>query len=703
MHKKKVFMAAIQIIVILLLSVLLETAVGNYRAWKYPRMDTGVQQPEAVLGGGFLSGEYKDEQTGIAYSIEVGGGEGYNKLTEEEQKQILIDRENQKILAEVNGAGYLEEEAFQEDIVEREGAMYRRVGRNFYTIQFKQPVYIAKAVLTLPPMQNGTYCYVVGKLEEETVYEVHDGYVDERISTRIFQPNKRIDMLQFEISNEELIEVNAVNIRLINQFQFNTVRFAFFAVLCTLIVFMISSRKWFTDRPELAFAFMGLLLGTLMIFIIGLNQVGYDEHTHAKQAYNLSFGSTVYTTESAMQMQAGTLPAFYTIEERRLMEAYVQENNDFSWANITNQSRFPTYDVRSYLPIAVFLKIGRLLKLPFAWNMMLGRFGNLLCYIAVLYLAICFAKAGKTLIAVLALLPNNLFAATGFTYDAVVNSFLILAAVLTLNLIYDEEAENRKLTWLQVLLVLGAYVVGSTAKPIYIVMALMLLFLPSKRFESRWQQLGFQAAVLLLTGFMVYTIFFPPVSADSNYELIGNLAYAGDKRNQGTSVLGQLEYITGNILGYTKLLLASMLGDLADYLSGVKKFLNYGYLGELNVGWTWLAVLAAMAAALVCPSGRERHTIGKKYIILNIIMVFGVSAIIWTSMYVSFTPVGAAAIQGVQARYFIPLFVPFFSCLFNSRLKIQIGNGLFTKLLLGSMALMNMYALWTLAVLPRNG
>jgi len=48
-------------------------------------------------------------------------------------------------------------------------------------------------------------------------------------------------------------------------------------------------------------------------------------------------------------------------------------------------------------------------------------------------------------------------------------------------------------------------------------------------------------------------------------------------------------------------------------------------------------------------------------------MCFGTAAIVYTSMYVSYTAVGADVIEGVQGRYFIPLFLPALSCLFFNR------------------------------------
>ena len=44
------------------------------------------------------------------------------------------------------------------------------------------------------------------------------------------------------------------------------------------------------------------------------------------------------------------------------------------------------------------------------------------------------------------------------------------------------------------------------------------------------------------------------------------------------------------------------------------------------------------------------------------LMNFGVVAIVFSSMYISYTAVGSSNILGVQGRYVIPLFLPFLSC-----------------------------------------
>lgn len=60
-----------------------------------------------------------------------------------------------------------------------------------------------------------------------------------------------------------------------------------------------------------------------------------------------------------------------------------------------------------------------------------------------------------------------------------------------------------------------------------------------------------------------------------------------------------------------------------------------------------------------------------KYKIVDLFIILIVILLIWTSLYLSFTPVGANVIDGVQSRYYIPLFLPVFFMMWNNKFKIN--------------------------------
>ena len=95
----------------------------------------------------------------------------------------------------------------------------------------------------------------------------------------------------------------------------------------------------------------------------------------------------------------------------------------------TQETSGISYDKIAYIPMAVFLFIGKNLKLPFSAVFALGKFGNLLIYVIVMFWAIRLAKSRKLLLAFVAMLPTPLFLASSYTYDSVVFSFITLGCV----------------------------------------------------------------------------------------------------------------------------------------------------------------------------------------------------------------------------------------------------------------------------------
>lgn len=614
------------------------------------------------------------------------------ELTSDEIKAIEVERENAKLLAEYQGKKYVQPE--DETLVEKDGTMFRRVYETTLTLRFDAPYYIHKLDLRAPVSQECGYSV---DLMRSGVVENGDIYcsIEPKTGAGICNISEIADELQIKILSREELSASDITVTASNTFRPNSMRIFFMIVLFTFVAILWSFRSLLAEKPEWIFAFVCLGLGLLLICGIGTNQVSYDEYVHAKAAYKLSFGTTIESTESAIQMSGNLLPYFNNPEERALVEAYEDVNNDFSWADIGHQSRFVRTETRVYYPMAIGFWLGRTLHASFATTVALAKLGNLLFYILVVFFAIRLAKRYKYLVALIGLLPNCVFLAAAITYDAIVNSFLLLGWVLILNEIIEPE---RKLTWQNLLLILFSFFIGCQSKPIYIVMALMIVFFGRKKFENPVQEWILKLSVIVVAGLMLYNIFCPTPAAGSDYYLVGNFSFAGDKRNVGTSVTGQIQYIFSHPADYTLLLLKSMGDMLWGYLSGRADFFQYGYLGTAPTIFTYLVILLAGWIALFAPKQERRTAIGAGYIVLNLIMILGTAAIIWTSMYASYTAVGADSISGVQGRYFIPLFLAFFSCFMNGKLESRLSRLGRGRIVFAVMALLNLFMIWTLVI-----
>ena len=233
-------------------------------------------------------------------------------------------------------------------------------------------------------------------------------------------------------------------------------------------------------------------------------------------------------------------------------------------------------------------------------------------------------------------------------------------------------------------------------------MALLMLFFGKDKFHNRLQEFVLKAAVLVVAGLMIYNIFAPTPSAGSDYYLVGNFDYAGDKRNLGTSVTGQIAYVLGNPFTYALLLLRSMAEMTTGYLLGGTRFFQYGYLGAAPMLVTYLVLALAAWTVMWATKGEKRKSIGVAYVILTLLMILGTSAIVWTSMYASYTTVGADEIRGVQGRYFIPMFLPFAMCFLNGKLESRLVQQHRSRIVFGVMALVNFAMIYALVITKMN-
>ena len=684
-------------------------------------VEIGIYQLPALRYGSFEE-EYTIEKGDLS---ELESKEVWNEIAKEERNRIEIEQENAKLLAEANGEEYIE--ITNPDIKVENDVYFRRSIETKFQVILPAKTYCGKVAITIPGAVEKLTYQLEGIQNEETQKEetqnkekqYEETQYDYRIGSDIVSVGKALNQIVYTVTSQSEIDTTGMSVTISTLFSFNELRFLFFVILFLGIFVFILKKEFLLHNLERLFFVICITLGSLLILCTGTNLTGYDEHVHFARAYAMSFGTTIETTESAMRMKANDIPEFDNRQERKLVEAYEELNHDYSWADISTQSRFVSYADRSYLPMGILMRLARILNFPFASAMMFAKFGNLLAYALLGYTAVRISKFKKELVAAIALIPNCIFAATGFTYDGIVNGFLLLAVVLTGNLMIagnqmftgsqmpadnkdKETAVKYKITPVMVFLILGAYIAGSTAKPVYMIMSLMLAFLSNDYFLNKKRAWIFRLSVIGLTGLFLYVIFFPPVSTSANYELMGNLAYAGDKRNQGTSVLGQLGFMFSNLLQYTGILLRMMGKDLASYLFGPGTFFNYGYLGGLKWLWTLGGLGLLCAGALRKNEEDKLQCFEPKVRILNAIMIFGLTAVIYTSMYVSYTPVGSQVIEGVQGRYFIPLILPFLFVITQKKKLFLMKDEFFVRIVIGFCTVANLWSIYWFALKPLN-
>lgn len=469
----------------------------------------------------------------------------------------------------------------------------------------------------------------------------------------------------------------------VNAFTLRWQRMFFVWVILGLAVFLWQKRCFVAEHVEAGFLALSLGLGVLMIVLTPANKVSWDEEVHFFHAYCVShFGLEVRTNETLERLFVAdkenypyTLPD--NLDERREMNetlnrAMREEEMLYSRGHALAGIYTP-----AYIPAALGMRLGFLLHLPFTLVYQLGRLFNLLFCAGILAWAIRKIPVGKAVLCMIGLLPTPLFLMSMYSYDAFLTSLLALGFAWFLDEYLHRE---RKIGWPGFCVMAFSFAVGAMPKEIYVPLILVVFLLPREKFASRRQELCLKGLVAvlflaLMADFVLPTVFSP---AESN-----------DTRGGNTSEAGQIPYILSDIPRFLRMLLSSIRVTFPSYTLGALVFGSFGHLATEVLGPVItvfvLGVVFADEKRLAAKEAGRLGWLARGWILL---LCAGIIAMVWVAMYLAFTPVGENYIQGVQARYYIPLLLPLYLCLCPDGVKIHIRQDrIYGIALIGSAAI----------------
>lgn len=535
-------------------------------------------------------------------------------------------------------------------------------GQKYYVVSFTptEECYIKQMRIKGQFIKNAV-CYIetverngFGKLEEH-IYEdsISDWFSEISTNLDVTVTELRVKVPVDSLTEEPTVEVS-------NIFEFNKYRMIFFGTVFILL-YSIIFEPFFRKKLEWYFVLYALLFGSLIILYTQPQVSCWDEKIHFATTYRIASGPVIEWNEAAELISKGVSPKCDTKAEYALLRFVMNEKGKNTIAVTTQERPLVTFSQLAYIPSALFLKVGILLRLPFTMQFMLGKFGTLLTYIVVMFWAIRLAKCRKLFLVFISMMPTSIFIASAYTYDCVGFSFITLAGVLWTNEFFTEKKEYRKKP---VILSLILFIVGCSAKIIYMPLALVLLLLPQLKIKNRKVKIGLNVSIVTICVLVMLT-FLGPLLLDL---LNGRLIF-GDARGGATSMAGQLVSMQQNIVHSIQMFIEQIFsldnfrngGTPAtdDFFVGNLLFLNYHNLGVMADKWC-LLLLPVLTILLLyrdedTESGTAMRTVKKSQVLFAAGLIGLVVVLIWLSMYLAFTPVGEDQILGVQPRYYLPL------------------------------------------------
>ena len=316
------------------------------------------------------------------------------------------------------------------------------------------------------------------------------------------------------------------------------------------------------------------------------------------------------------------------------------------------------YAFLCYIPQAIGVFIGRILNLPIIIQVMLGKICNFAMFVTLTYLSIKYIPNKKNLMMFLCLIPMTMQEAASLSPDCMIIALSItLVSFVSWARVTKKVFEKKHFIALSLLLIFL-----SVCKIVYLPFCFLILLIPKECYKNIKNKMIYTISILLIS--MIISFIWLKICSPFLYSFT---VYRGSNPDE------QLKYIISNPFKYLKTILVTIKTDGVLYLEEM-----FGlYLGRIAIVTSkFLAYFSMLIVFILLSINNARKSMLKviEQIFVGLIIV-GTFILIFTSLYLQWTPVCSKYIIGIQGRYFIPL-IPLISLLLLSNRKEEKTNHL---------------------------
>ena len=422
------------------------------------------------------------------------------------------------------------------------------------------------------------------------------------------------------------------------------------------------SRKSNFSLPK-AWLVMALGFGLIRLFIITPFSV-WDEYGHYEISYRYS-DFLLFKFKSPHLMDKNHADYSNLDIQNNNKTAFLRYKDPFFLKETekVNKERIPsTPNPVQYIPQALGIAIGRLLHLNFMPLFLLGRLLNLLFYIFCIWLSIKTIPFGKLIIFACGLLPLTLQQAASLSLDA----YIIAVSFVFFAYLIKAMADDEPATLKEIIILCVFSILISPSKLIYWPLSLLAFFIPQKRFETK-KDWFFSAFAVAVSGLLSILAFSLPSIVSQSGGAETKILYNGEI---GWS-LADIIHNPGKIINMA---LWTLRYTWADWISQAFGSIIMGLPQEVPVWCRQMHLYVLVISALVCYTANSEHEVLTKLQKIGVaIVILFVVAMAMFGELVIWTPLNANSIEGVQGRYFLPIF-PLILFLFRNRIFVTTRN-----------------------------
>lgn len=436
----------------------------------------------------------------------------------------------------------------------------------------------------------------------------------------------------------------------------------------------MNENRFFSERyPENVFICLGIIFGLLFLLVTPPFQAG-DEPEHFFRAFQVSELGIVAqrVDEKPHPKVGGDLPQSLAEVAGRLTDHIpFHPERKQKPGEILSSFRIPLspenrtfmefantalYSPIAYLPQALGIATGRVLRLPPIALLYTGRIFNLFIWILLVYMSIK-TTPFKWIFFLLALTPMSLFQASSLSADGFTNglSFLLIAMFLNYSL-----GKDTPMKFMDLLAIFFFTLLLSLSKHVYFLIMCLFLLIPLKRIGTRRRYIVVFVFLCLL-NIMALALWYS-VSASLYIPFPGRVLEGAviSPKEQMSFILDHPVYYLKAILRTCKLgreLVQQFIGCLGWLDTPLPEWLIWSYWSVLML----VALIDNKAQPFI--KYKEKMLLGATW--------GSIAALISTAMYLTWTSLGGGIIDGLQGRYFIPIMPLSFVLLNNKRLSFS--------------------------------
>ncbi len=417
------------------------------------------------------------------------------------------------------------------------------------------------------------------------------------------------------------------------------------AIAAILVIALAVAILFWGDKLHINALILLLIFGVMFSLVTPVWDTP-DEGVHNASAVLLS--------EGQLTAAGGNIPDSYEAIKQNNMKPLTEQTLSGTPQNPNSQytpwggGKF----FLGFIPQALGVGIAKLLSLDMAAYFYMGRIFNAIAYAILAFFAIKRVKKFQIFFAAVSLLPMSLIIAASYNPDGVTYGLGLLLCAEFTNMCFDRK---REIDWRQMLtfgiiaalLVMNKYTLG--------LLCLLPLFIPASRYvnkKTKWLW-GFAILAACLIGSLLIVLW---QTAGSG----GGSSLTGDVNGQGASVTQQLAWILANpsaaLSVYSKTIVGNLGADLMQLFTiGQLSYDVYSIF--MLVYFAFLALVAFSYARQdyreqMCENNVSLSLVSRGMVLLCIL---GSVLLTYIALHLTWTPVGADTILGVQGRYYVPL------------------------------------------------